>query len=242
MCGIVGAYRPGGATTDEATLTLMRDSMSHRGPNGAGLWRSPDGRCLLGHRRLSIIDLSEAAAQPMVTSDRELSIVFNGEVYNHADLRRGLIANGLTGWKTDHSDTEVLLRAWEERGERCVHELYGMFAFGIYDQRAADRPLLHLVRDRLGVKPLYLTRRPDGEWLFASEIRALLRHPGVSTEMDLTAFWHYLTFIVAPAPLTMFRGIFKIPAGHMVTIDGNGRAVARRWWELPARARRPFIW
>lgn len=237
MCGIVGAYRPEGAKTDAATLVAMRDAMAHRGPDGVGFWRSPDGRCLLGHRRLSIIDLSEAASQPMVTAGGRLSIVFNGEVYNHAELRRQLTDAGVGVWQTDHSDTEALLRAWERVGPSCTSSLYGMFAFAIYDERSPGKPMLHLVRDRLGIKPLYLTRRPDGEWLFASEIRALLRHPGVMPEMDLTAFWHYLTFIVAPAPLTMFRGIFKVPAGCMVSIDGSGRAVARRWWDsLPRSA------
>jgi asparagine synthase (glutamine-hydrolysing) len=236
MCGIVGAYRPGGTNTDEATLVAMRDAMAHRGPDGVGLWRSPDGRCLFGHRRLSIIDLSAAASQPMVTAGGHLSIVFNGEVYNHSDLRRELTQAGVGRWQTDHSDTEALLRAWARDGPKCVDKLYGMFAFAVYDGRTPDKPMLHLVRDRLGVKPLYLTRRSDGEWLFASEIRALLCHPGISPEMDLTAFWHYLTFIVAPAPLTMFRGIFKIPAGYMVSIDGSGRAVARRWWDSLPRA------
>jgi len=237
VCGIVGAYRPEGATTDEATLVAMRDAMAHRGPDGAGFWRSPDGRCLLGHRRLAIIDLSPEAGQPMALPGGDLAVVFNGEIYNHKQLRAEMAAAGAHGWRTDHSDTEVLLRAWESLGPGCLGQLYGMFAFAVYDQRDPSRPLLHLVRDRLGVKPLYLTRLPGGEWLFASEIRALLEHPRVSREMDLTAFWHYLTFIVAPAPLTMFRGIFKLPAGYMVSIDGSGRALARRWWDSKPAAK-----
>jgi asparagine synthase (glutamine-hydrolysing) len=231
MCGIVGVYRPGGVKTSDEVLASMRDAMAHRGPDGEGLWRSSDGRCLLGHRRLAIIDLSPEAAQPMVAAGGDLAIVLNGEIYNHAKLRQELVDAGVRAWKTDHSDTEALLQAWGQQGPGCLDKLYGMFAFALYDQRDPSRPLLHLVRDRLGVKPLYLTRLPSGEWLFASEIRALLRHPQVSREMDLTAFWHYLTFIVSPAPLTMFRGIFKIPAGYMVTIDRTGRAVARRWWD-----------
>src|SRR5207249_10703595 len=106
----------------------------------------------------------------------------------------------------------------------CVERLYGMFSFAVYDGREAHRRAVHLVRDRVGIKPLYRTRTRAGEWLFASEIRALLTHPDVTPEMDRTAFWHYLTFIVAPAPLTMFRGIFKVPAGHRVTIDWRGNA------------------
>jgi asparagine synthase (glutamine-hydrolysing) len=106
-----------------------------------------------------------------------------------------------------------------------------MFAFAIYDARDPGRPFVHLVRDRVGIKPMYLTRTSNGEWLFASEIRALLAHPDVTPDMDRTALWHYLTFIVAPAPLTMFRGIFKVPAGHYVTIDWRGEASATAWWD-----------
>jgi asparagine synthase (glutamine-hydrolysing) len=209
----------------------MRDRMAHRGPDGVGLWYSPDRRCGFGHRRLSIIDLSDAAAQPMLNEAGTVAVTFNGEIYNHAEVRQELEATGRYRWKTSHSDTEVLLHAYEEWGIECVHRFFGMFAFGLYDAREANRPVLHLVRDRIGIKPLYVTRTHAGEWLFASEIRALLAHPDVSAEMDLTAFWHYLTFIVAPAPLTLFRGIFKIPAGHRVTIDHRGQASAAEYWD-----------
>jgi asparagine synthase (glutamine-hydrolysing) len=231
MCGIVGSYRPLGAAAEPALLTAMRDRMAHRGPDGAGLWYSPDRRCGFGHRRLSIIDLSEAAAQPMVNEQGTVSVTYNGEIYNHAEVRRELEQTGRYRWKTDHSDTEVLLHAYEEWGIECVHRFFGMFAFGLYDARDPERPVLHLVRDRVGIKPLYVTRTRAGEWLFASEIRALLGHPDISPEMDLTALWHYLTFIVAPAPLTMFRGVFKIPAGHRVTVDHRGQASSTRYWE-----------
>jgi asparagine synthase (glutamine-hydrolysing) len=209
----------------------MRDRMAHRGPDGTGLWCAPDRSCTLGHRRLSIIDLSPDAAQPMVNDAGTVAVTFNGEIYNHADIRKELEALGRYRWRTDHSDTEMLLHAFEEWGVDCVHRFYGMFAFAVYDGRDPARPAVHLVRDRVGVKPLYVTKTPSGEWLFASEIRALLAHPDITPEMDRTAFWHYLTFIVAPAPLTMFRGIFKIPAGHRITIDGHGRAVAASWWD-----------
>src|SRR4029079_13124081 len=116
-------------------------------------------------------------------------------------------------------------------GLDCVNRFYGMFAFIVYDGRDPGRPAVHLVRDRVGIKPLYLTRTKNGEWLFGSEIRALLAHPDVTPEMDRTAFWHYLTFIVAPAPLTMFRGIFKIPAGCRITIDARGQATSTEWWD-----------
>ena len=231
MCGIVGAFRPGRSASGPDTIAHMRDRMAHRGPDGAGLWRSRDESCGLGHRRLAIIDVSENASQPMVTEDDAVALVFNGEIYNHAEIRRTLEALGKYRWRTDHSDTEVLLHAYQEWGLDCVHRFYGMFAFALYDGRDRSRPVLHLVRDRVGIKPLYLSRSSSGEWLFASEIRALLAHPDVPPEMDRTAFWHYLTFIVAPAPLTMFRGIFKIPAGHRVTIDWRGEATSTSWWD-----------
>jgi asparagine synthase (glutamine-hydrolysing) len=231
MCGIVGSFHPSGKGADEATLALMRDRMSHRGPDGAGLWRSPDRRCVLGHRRLSIIDLSVAAAQPMPNCQGTVTITYNGEIYNHAEVRRELQALNKYQWKTDHSDTEVLLHAYEEWGLDCVKKFCGMFAVGIYDARDSGRPVLHLIRDRVGIKPMYFTRTHQGEWLFASEIRALAAHPDVTPEMDRTAFWHYLTFIVTPAPLTLFKGIFKLPAGHILTIDHGGEARAREYWD-----------
>jgi asparagine synthase (glutamine-hydrolysing) len=115
-----------------------------------------------------------------------VAVTFNGEIYNHADIRRELQALGKYVWKTDHSDTEVLLHAYEEWGLDCVHRLYGMFALAIYDARDPGRPVLHLIRDRVGVKPMYFARTNRGEWLFASEIRAIVAHPDVTPEMDGT--------------------------------------------------------
>lgn len=236
MCGLVGAYKPQGQVCSVDTLIAMRDRMTHRGPDGAGVWRAEDGRCGLAHRRLSIIDLSDAAAQPMFNTAKSVSLVFNGEIYNHAALRKELEATGKYHWQTDHSDTEVLLHAYEEWGLDCFKRFYGMFSVAIFDARIPDRPKMHIVRDRAGIKPLYFTRTASGEWLFASEIRALLANPAISPEMDLTAFWHYLTFIVAPAPLTLFRGIFKLPAAHIMTIDHAGHAKAERYWDCMPRA------
>lgn len=234
MCGITGSFNPTGEVAGKKILTAMRDMMVHRGPDGEGVWFAKDHRCGLAHRRLSIIDLSEAAAQPMSNAEGTVTVVYNGEIYNHAEIRREL--GGKYRWKTDHSDTEALLHAYEEWGLDCVERFYGMFAFAVYDTRVPGKPQLHLVRDRIGVKPLYITRTNRGEWLFASEIRALFPHPDVSPEMDLTAFWHYLTFIVTPAPLTLFRGIFKIPAGFMVTVDHNGHAKAKQYWDCKPSA------
>ena len=236
MCGIVGSFQTGVAEPRESVVAAMNDTMAHRGPDGSGLWTSPDRRATFGHRRLSIIDLSTAAGQPMVNAAGTVALTFNGEIYNHMDVRRELESLGKYQWKTDHSDTEMVLHAYEEWGVDCVKKFYGMFAIGVYDARVAARPALHLIRDRVGIKPMYFTRTSRGEWLFASEIRSLIRHPHVTAEMDRTAFWHYLTFIVTPAPLTLFRGIFKIPAGYAVTVDHTGRATSRQYWDCKPSA------
>jgi asparagine synthase (glutamine-hydrolysing) len=238
MCGIVGSFQPRATEPRERIIAEMSACMSHRGPDGDGLWISADRHATFGHRRLSIIDLSSNASQPMVNAAGTVAVTFNGEIYNHQEIRRELEALGTYEWRTDHSDTEMLLHAYEEWGVDCVKKFYGMFAIGVYDARQPGRPVLHLVRDRVGIKPLYFTKTAAGEWLFASEIRSLMKHPHVSAEMDRTAFWHYLTFIVTPAPMTLFRGIFKIPAGHIITIDASGRAVARQYWDCkPDRSR-----
>jgi asparagine synthase (glutamine-hydrolysing) len=238
MCGIVGSFQPEGRAPRGDIVAAMRDCMPHRGPDGVGLWSSTDGRVTLGHRRLSIIDLSDNALQPMLNAAGTVAVTFNGEIYNHAEIRRELEALGKYTWKTDHSDTEMLLHAFEEWGVDCVHKFYGMFALGIYDGRQPGKPVMHLIRDRVGIKPMYFTKTKSGEWLFGSEIRALLAHPDVTPEMDRTAFWHYLTFIVTPAPMTLFRGIFKLPAGHIMTIDHRGVATARQYWDCRPDASR----
>src|SRR4051812_17967505 len=240
MCGLVGAFKPAGDCSADRIITAMRDRMVHRGPDGGDNWRSKDGACAFGHRRLSIIDLSTAASQPMLNERGDVAVIFNGEIYNHAEVRRELEALGKYKWRTDHSDTEVLLHAFEEWGLKCFEKFYGMWGVAIYDGRTLGRPVVHLIRDRVGIKPVYFTRTGTGEWLFASEIRALLAHPQVPAEMDPTAFWHYLTFIVAPAPLTLFRGVFKLPPATTVTIDHTGRAVAKRYWDCKPSARETF--
>ena len=234
MCGIAGVYEPiSGKTIDKEILIRMRDSMVHRGPAGAGIWYSANRACGLAHRRLSILDLSDAAHQPMLNHSQDVALVFNGEIYNHEELRKELSTLGNYQWVSDHSDTEVLLNAYLEWGLECLHKLDGMFAFAIYDARDPNNQVLHLARDRVGKKPLYLSKTNAGEWIFASEIRALMQHPTMTPELDKTALWHYLTFIVAPAPLTMFKGVFKIPAGWFVSINCKGQATASEYWDCP---------
>jgi asparagine synthase (glutamine-hydrolysing) len=228
MCGIVGIYnfRPG-ARVAEHVLTAMRDTMSHRGPDGARNWISSDGCIGLGHRRLSIIDLSDSAAQPMTNEDGTIWVTYNGEIYNHVGLRQELLARGHR-FRTDHSDTEVILHGYEEWGiDGLVARIEGDYAIGIWD--SSLRQLL-LIRDRIGVKPIYFAL-VDGSLIFGSEIKALLRHPAVRADIDPHAMFHYLSFLTTPAPLTMFRGIYKLPAGHYLVVQPNGDLRAQRYWD-----------
>lgn len=229
MCGIVGVlqFRGEPGTTPE-TVVRMRDAMTHRGPDGAGLWMSDDRRVLLGHRRLSIIDLSAAAAQPMSDQAGTVHVTYNGEIYNHVELRRLLIEAGHV-FRTDHSDTECIVHGYKEWGlEGLVQRLSGDYAIGIWD---AHRRELHLIRDRVGVKPVYFGQR-DGMFVFASEIKALLKHPAITAAVEPVAMYHYLSFLTTPAPLTMFEGIFKLPPAHTLSIRvGEEAPRLRRYWD-----------
>ena len=185
----------------------------------------------LGFRRLAIIDLSTDANQPMTNEDGTVQVVFNGEIYNHLSLRRELLEKGHR-FKTDHSDTEVIVHGYEEWGEAVVERLAGMFAIGIWD---AKRRRLFLARDRIGVKPLYFSWTPHG-FLFASEIKALLAHPAVERDVEPRSVYHYLSFLTTPAPLTMFRGVFKMPAGCRAFVLPDGTMKAEVYWDaLPGR-------
>jgi asparagine synthase (glutamine-hydrolysing) len=229
MCGIAGIMRFGAAPrpVEERLLLAMRDTMAHRGPDGVGAWLSPDRRLGLAHRRLAIIDLSPAAAQPMSTADGRLTIVFNGEIYNHAALRRELEAAGCRTWQTDHADTEVILQAFVVWGIECLDRLRGMFAFALWDAREAT---LWLARDRIGIKPLYYATDAAGV-VFASEIKAILADRQRSHQVDEEAFFHYLSFLTTPAPQTLFAGIRKLPAGSWLRVKSDGTIVERRWWD-----------
>ena len=202
--------------------------MVHRGPDGYGTWVNSDGRVGLGHRRLSIIDLSNNAAQPMSNKDGSLQIVYNGEIYNHSEIRAELKQCGRHFWKTDHSDTEVVLQAFEEWGIDAIHKFRGMFAFAIWDGRTKD---IWLVRDRIGIKPLYYSIH-NNRIVFASEIKALLEDPDQKREVNEEAFFHYLSFIFSPAPNTLFAGINKIPPGTWMRVSGSGQVREHRYWDV----------
>jgi asparagine synthase (glutamine-hydrolysing) len=234
MCGIVGTliFKGSSFTITGSYTNRLRDVMSHRGPDGAGSWIAPDGRVWFGHRRLSIIDLSEAANQPMSNEDGTLWIVFNGEIYNHADVRAELEQTGTHRWKTDHSDTEVILHAFEEWGIDGLHRLRGMFAFALWDSRQRE---LWLIRDRVGIKPLYYSIH-HGRIVFASEIKALLQDPDQPRAVHEEAFCHYLSFLSTPAPPTQIEGIYKLPGGTWLRVVEDGQVTEHRYWDVLDRA------
>lgn len=228
MCGIAGFVGPG----TDADLVAMRDALLHRGPDDAGVWAGtlPTGGrdnipVRLGFRRLAIIDL-EGGHQPMETADGDLVIVFNGEIYNAPELRTALEQAGHR-FRTDHSDTEALLHAYREWGEGMVERLNGMFAFALLDRR---RGRLFLARDRFGKKPLFYAETPGG-LAFASEARALLRHPAVSGDLDHTALIKYFAYGFVPGPRTIHRAIRKLPGGCTMVWDlAAARGEVREYW------------
>jgi asparagine synthase (glutamine-hydrolysing) len=228
MCGIVGIFCLGKSeTVAPKILVAMRDAMFHRGPDGCGDWISLDRKIGLAHRRLSIIDLSDAAKQPMSNEDGRVWITFNGEIYNHASLRAELLSAGHI-FTTDHSDTEVLVHGFEQWGiDGLLNRITGDFAFALWD---AELGILHLARDRIGVKPLYFGWAGK-QFIFASEIKALLANPEVKRDVSPAAMYHYLSFLTTPAPFTMFDGIFKLPAGYRLTIALDGSFEASRYWD-----------
>jgi asparagine synthase (glutamine-hydrolysing) len=201
----------------------MVEAMAPRGPDGAGVWSQ--GRVALGHRRLRIIDLSEAGAQPMVDAELGLAVAWNGCIYNYKELRCELSGHGYRFFS--HSDTEVLLKAYHHWGDKFVDHLYGMFAFAIVE-RDSGRVLLG--RDRLGIKPLYLTE--DGHRIrFASTLPALLAGGGVDTRIDPVALHHYLTFhSVVPPPRTILRGVTKVPPGSLIALEPDGTRSTTTYW------------
>src|SRR5437016_5134033 len=227
MCGICGGWKYGathGNITKEL-LASMRDVMTHRGPDDAGELVFDEARGGFGFRRLSIIDLSEAGNQPMHGCTDRVWLVFNGEIYNHAKLREGLEQRGHV--YSSRTDSETILHLYEERGLDFVSEIEGDYAIALWD---ADRGQLVLARDRAGVKPLYFYQK-NGRFIFASEIKAILQHPAMTPEVNEEALFHYLTFVTTPAPETLFSGIQKIPAGHMLVIERTGEARMTQYWD-----------
>lgn len=226
MCGIAGLANCG----DREVLGRMTHVQAHRGPDDSGLWERwfPDGSYVgLGSRRLAILDLSPGGHMPMCNEDRTVWITYNGEIYNFADLRRELQSKGHRF--ASNTDTEVVIHLYEQEGPDCVHRLKGMFAFAICNLRSG-KPELFLARDHFGVKPFYYAQRGT-RVAFASEAKALLHVPGIEAEIDLESLHQYLTFLWVPDPKTMFKGIYKLPAGHCATFR-DGELKIRQYWDL----------
>ena len=225
MCGINGIALSSRArrSVDVLTLERMRDVLTHRGPDDCGIFI--DGRIGLGHRRLSIVDVT-AGHQPMTNEDGSLQIVYNGEIYNHSDFRQPLEARGHQ--YTTHCDTETILHLYEEEGARCVEHLRGMFAFAIWDQVKRE---LFIARDRLGIKPLYYVHADDGSLYFASEIKSLLAARAVAPEINFSALPDHLANHATSGEETLFRGVKRLLPGHTL-LWRDGRIHIEKYWDL----------
>jgi len=234
MCGICGELRLDGRAPSLDALGKMIERLERRGPDHEGSFS--DGPLAFGHRRLSIIDLSEHASQPMVDQELGLALVFNGTIYNYPELRQELIGLGYHFFSK--GDSEVILKAWHAWGEECVKRLHGMFAFAIWDERKKQ---LFLARDRLGIKPLYYAQDAQG-FRFASNTQALLAAGGVDCSIDPAALHNLFTLhAVVPAPRTILKGVRKLAPGHCMLIDSDGSSREWSYWSLVAtRPERPM--
>jgi len=227
MCGLCGEFRFDSNPVATQSLQRMLVPLQSRGPDNEGMYQSKS--IGLGHRRLSIIDLSAKANQPMQDSATDLTIVFNGTIYNYPQLREQLIQKGHSFTST--GDTEVILKAYAQWGSGCVAKLVGMFAFAIWDD---DKQELFLARDRLGIKPLYFSQTKK-HFRFASNTQSLLAAGEVNTEFDPVGLHHHLTLhAVVPAPLTIIKGIRKVPPAHYMIVDAQGKVVTEQYWNLRA--------
>ncbi len=230
MCGIAGVFDLRSTSRNRAPSVValaMANTLAHRGPDGSDAWGDADAGVGFGHRRLAVIDLSPAGAQPMHSADERYVITYNGEVYNFRELRDELRTLGHAFRGT--SDTEVMLAAISEWGvERAVQRFVGMFAFGVFDR--LDRTL-YLVRDRLGIKPLYWTLI-DGQLLFGSELRALMEHPAFRPQVNREAVSAFLRYSYVPTPATIFNGVAKLPPGCILSVAQGGAPKVEPYWRL----------
>ena len=233
MCGIYGFFDRSARSLSEQPLAAMDTSLIHRGPDDSGTFTAPG--VAIGNRRLSIIDIA-GGHQPFVSDDGRIALVQNGEIFNHVELRAEAQRQGVR-FQSDHSDTEVLLRLFEREGLAFLPRLNGMFAIAIWDGRDPERPRLHLVRDRIGVKPLFV--HDDGQGiLFGSEIKAVLAALPGRSALDLPALQHYLAYNYVPPPFTLFEGIRHVMPGTVLTVDGTG-SHTHRWWSLSEQTPTP---
>jgi asparagine synthase (glutamine-hydrolysing) len=226
MCGLGGYLdiKKTGKPIDETVLQVMQRSMVHRGPDGCGIWKSDTHGIGLAHRRLSIIDLSSAGQQPMLDKEKTVAICFNGEIYNHLALRKELEQCGYSYFSA--TDTETLLYAYKEWGITFLDKLEGMFAITLFD---IWRNKLYLIRDRLGIKPLYFSWH-NNILGFASEIKALWHLPGIKKQINPQGLYHAMTYMVAPAPMTLYKNVYKLPAGYYAKVDAQRNITFHEWY------------
>jgi asparagine synthase (glutamine-hydrolysing) len=227
MCGIAGILDTRGQREiDRELLGRMNQSQFHRGPDEGGQHFEPG--LGLAHRRLSIIDLS-SGQQPMYNHDKSVCVVFNGEIYNFPSLRKELEAKGYVF--QSHCDTEVIVHGWSAWGEACVDKFRGMFAFAIWDRKQRS---LFLARDRLGIKPLFYSLLPDGQFIFGSELKVLKCHPDLPTKMNPQAVEDYFALGYIPEPKTIYQGVYKLDPGHTLTINqGQSELRSNEYWDIP---------
>ncbi len=230
MCGIAGIFKLNGSKVERHQLKVMTDSLYHRGPDGDGFWESATEDVGFGHRRLSILDLSSAGEQPMHYRD-QYTITFNGEIYNYLEIKARLIAQGHKF--VSDTDTEVLLVLYSEKGERCLDDLDGMFAFSIWDNKEQK---LFCARDRFGEKPFYYHYLPDACFMFASEMKALFV-ADIEKKVDQHMLFNYLAYDVIEDPFdkqkTFYENIYKLEAAHYITISKKNGLVKKRYWNHP---------
>ena len=225
MCGFAGYYNLSKTgEVQEQLLNAMQEKISHRGPDDHGVWVSDDKQVGFSHRRLSIVDLSSRGHQPMLDAKNRVVISFNGEIYNYRKLRKYLEFQGYR-FSSD-TDTEVILYAYLKWGIDCIKQFDGMFAFSLFD---LEKNELYLVRDRIGIKPHYFSQQ-NGVLSFASEIKALWELPWNKKEISSQAFYHYLTFMVTPAPYTMYKNVYKLPAGFYAKVSAHKEIEFHEWY------------
>lgn len=224
MCGICGFFNKKAVSSE--VLWEMSNSLSHRGPDDKGIYLSKDKCSGLGHRRLSIIDLTQSGHQPMCNEKEDIWIVFNGEIYNFRELREKLEKKGHKF--KGRSDTEVILHSYEQWGTDCLRKFNGMFAFGIWDDRKKQ---FFLARDRVGIKPLYYYFK-DGNFAFSSELKSLLRYPFFDKQLNPKSLYYYLLFQYVPTPYSIFKNTWKLPQGHYLTLKENGKIEVKKYWDV----------
>ncbi len=226
MCGLAGIFQPDAAPVDAALLRRMTTALAHRGPDGDGFHVEPG--IGLGHRRLAIIDVG-GGHQPMFNEDNSVVIIFNGEIYNFQELWTKLQGLGHV-FRSDHSDTETVIHAWESWGPDCLQHLNGQFAFALWDR---NRGQLFLARDRLGKKPMHYASTPEGGLVFASELQGLKDVPGLDRRLSAQAVDDFFAFGAIPDPATIYQGIHKLPAAHFMVIERDGSSKGpQRYWQL----------